>query len=542
MLLRKLNLAPRSVLCFGLFCLLIIGMGLFALRQASALNDAEDFVETTIVPTIQVLGELDKSFVLVRTYNSSLRNPLESEEVNAGALAEITALRASMQDKIKRLSGLLVTPRDKALFDELQASLQAFNGIEEKYLAFINGNDLIGANRFTVTDVRPGIDKVYASIQALIEQGQLKAKGAGDAADAVYLQTRITVTALIVTSLIATVLLAWLYTRSVTVALGQSLEIARRIANNDFSQPIVVKGSDELARLLAALATMQHNLRETITQIGGSSTQLATTAEQMHAVTEDAAQGMVRQNNEIEMAATAVTQMSAAVEEVASNAALACSAANQSSATASSGRRRVDETLGAIGQMVSSVRSTSSDVKRLSVMAVDISKVLEVIRAIAEQTNLLALNAAIEAARAGEAGRGFAVVADEVRALAHRTQVSTQEIEQMISDIQVGTGNAVTSMDLTTEQAEKTLRLAQAAGQALVEITESISQIDERNLLISTAAEEQAQVARAVDRSLISIRDLSMQTAAGSHQTSIVSGELSKLAVSLNGLVEHFRL
>jgi len=304
----------------------------------------------------------------------------------------------------------------------------------------------------------------------------------------------------------------------------------------------VVQGSDELARLLAALATMQHNLRETITQIGGSSTQLATTAEQMHAVTEDAAQGMVRQNNEIEMAATAVTQMSAAVEEVASNAALACSAANQSSATASSGRRRVDETLGAIGQMVSSVRSTSSDVKRLSVMAVDISKVLEVIRAIAEQTNLLALNAAIEAARAGEAGRGFAVVADEVRALAHRTQVSTQEIEQMISDIQVGTGNAVTSMDLTTEQAEKTLRLAQAAGQALVEITESISQIDERNLLISTAAEEQAQVARAVDRSLISIRDLSMQTAAGSHQTSIVSGELSKLAVSLNGLVEHFRL
>jgi methyl-accepting chemotaxis protein len=175
-------------------------------------------------------------------------------------------------------------------------------------------------------------------------------------------------------------------------------------------------------------------------------------------------------------------------------------------------------------------------------MAVDISKVLDVIRAIAEQTNLLALNAAIEAARAGEAGRGFAVVADEVRALAHRTQVSTQEIEQMIGDIQAGTGNAVASMDQTTVQAEKTLRLAEAAGQALAEITESITQINERNLLISTAAEEQAQVAREVDRSLISIRDLSTQTAAGSHQTSIVSAELSKLAVGLHGLVERFRL
>jgi methyl-accepting chemotaxis protein len=428
------------------------------------------------------------------------------------------------------------------VFDELQTSLRAFNGIEEKYLAFISGNDLIGANRFTVTDVRPGIDNVYTSIQALIEQGQLKAKGAGDAADAVYLQTRITVTALIVASLIATVLLAWLYTRSVTVPLGQSLAIARRIANNDFSQSIVVSGSDELARLLAALATMQTNLRETITQIGGSSTQLATTAEQLYAVTEDASQGMIRQNSEIEMAATAVTEMSAAVDEVASNAALASDAANQSSATASSGRSRVDETLGAIGLMVSSVRSTSSEVKHLSVMAVDISKVLDVIRAIAEQTNLLALNAAIEAARAGEAGRGFAVVADEVRALAHRTQVSTQEIETMITGIQSGTSTAAMSMDETTYQAEKTLHLAEAAGQALSEITESILQINERSLLISTAAEEQAAVAREVDRSLISIRDLSTRTAAGSHQTSVVSGELSRLAAGLNGLVERFRL
>ncbi|WP_213938632.1 methyl-accepting chemotaxis protein [Pseudomonas sp. dw_612] len=542
MLLRKLNLAPRSVVCFGLFCLLISGMGLFALRQASALNDAEDFVETTIVPTIQVLGELDKSFVLVRTDNANLRNPLETEEVNTAALAEIAALHASTQDKMKRLSGLIVAARDRAVFDELETMIQAFNAIEEKYLAFINGNDLIGANRFTMTDVRPSIDKVSASVQKLIDLGQLKARQAGEAADTVYLHTQVLVSVLIVISLLATVLLAWLYTRSVTVPLSLSLAIARRIANNDFSQPIAVKGSDELARLLAALATMQANLRETIAQIGGSSTQLATTAEQMFAVTEDASKGMIRQNNEIEMAATAVTEMSAAVDEVASNAALASDAATQSSATASSGRSRVDETLGAIGLMVTSVRSTSSEVKRLSVMAVDISKVLDVIRAIAEQTNLLALNAAIEAARAGEAGRGFAVVADEVRALAHRTQVSTQEIEQMIGNIQTGTSNAVMSMDQTTVQAENTLRLAEAAGQALSEITESIIQINERNLLISTAAEEQAQVAREVDRSLISIRDLSTQTATGSHQTSIVSGELSKLAAGLNGLVERFRL
>lgn len=249
----------------------------------------------------------------------------------------------------------------------------------------------------------------------------------------------------------------------------------------------------------------------------------------MNLGTEDASQGMIRQNSEIEMAATAVTEMSAEVAEVASNAALASDAANQSSATASSGRSRVDETLGAIGLMVSSVRSTSSEVKHLSVMAVDISKVLDVIRA-------------IEAVRAGEAGRGFAVVANEVRALAHRTQVSTQEIETMITGIQSGTSTAAMSMDETTYQAEKTLHLAEAAGQALAEITESVLQINERSLLISTAAEEQAAVAREVDRSLISIHDLSTRTAADSHKTSVVSDELSKLTAGLNGLVERFRL
>ncbi|WP_428846573.1 methyl-accepting chemotaxis protein [Pseudomonas moorei] len=287
---------------------------------------------------------------------------------------------------------------------------------------------------------------------------------------------------------------------------------------------------------------MQANLRGAITQIRDSSTQLAATSEEMHAVTEDASRGLLRQNDEIEMAATAVTEMSSAVDEVANNAVETSKAAAQTSMTAINGRNAVDETVAAINLMVSNVQATSADVKELAMMASDISKVLDVIRAIAEQTNLLALNAAIEAARAGEAGRGFAVVADEVRALAHRTQQSTREIEQMVSSIQTGTSDAVTSMDQTSVQAGKTLSLAQAAGAALVEITESIMHINERNLLIATAAEEQSQVARQVDQSLVSIRELSTQSAAGSHQTSAASGELSMLAVDLNHLVKRFKV
>jgi methyl-accepting chemotaxis protein len=165
-----------------------------------------------------------------------------------------------------------------------------------------------------------------------------------------------------------------------------------------------------------------------------------------------------------------------------------------------------------------------------------------VIRGLADQTNLLALNAAIEAARAGEAGRGFAVVADEVRALAHRTQTSTSEIERMIGNIQGGTVQAVDSMRNSTDRAESTLNIAKGAGLALDTINTAIVEINERNLVIASAAEEQAQVAREVDRNLVNIRDLSTQTAAGAHQTSAASSELSRLAVGLNGMVSKFRV
>ncbi|NWB84318.1 methyl-accepting chemotaxis protein, partial [Pseudomonas gingeri] len=371
MSLRTLNLATRSTLCFGIFCLLITAMGLFSLKQANALNDAEDLVENDVLPTIEALGSLDRNFISIRPYNANLRNTLETEDTKSKSLEALGRLRSSAQEKMKYLSELLIMPEGKVAFAELAINIQAFNAIEDKYLTLIKTNDFAGANTFTATDVLPGLAKVASGINTLIELAQLKAKAAGEAADAVYLDTQVMISLLISTSLIATVLLAWSYTRSVTVPLSQSLAIARRIAGNDLSQPIVIKGSDELAQLLAALATMQANLRETITRIGGSSTQLAATAEQLQAVTEEAARGMVRQDNEIAMAATAVTEMSAAVDEVVSNAAQASAAATTSSVTASSGRRRVDETLGAIGVMVSSVQSTSSDVKKLSVMAVD---------------------------------------------------------------------------------------------------------------------------------------------------------------------------
>lgn len=542
MILRKLNLAPRSALCFGLFCLMIIALGIIALKQAASLNAAEKFVETNVVPSISVLGMIDREFVSIRGSNARLRNPVEPESRKAQAVEDITKTRANIHELISKLGEHIVTPMGKQFFGELSQSYVDYQKVQDQYLSLISSGNLDEAVKLSNEAMRQAADVVEHIIKNLIELNNNKAKKAGEEASHIYEQAQLIVGGFILISTLAAIALALMYTRSVTRPMSQSLAIAERIAKNDLSEVIEVQGHDEVARLMQALKAMQQGLRGTLSLISDSSNQLASTSEEMHAVTEDANKGMLRQNNEVEMAATAVTEMSAAVEEVARNASAASEAANRSNSAALAGRARVDETVQAISLMVANVEDASQEVQGLAVMATDISKVLDVIRAIAEQTNLLALNAAIEAARAGEAGRGFAVVADEVRALAHRTQQSTGEIEQMISSIQKGTGAAVSSMTHTNSQAQRTLETAQGAGSALVEITESIDNITERNVLIATASEEQAQVAREVDRSLVSIRDLSNQASEGSSQTALATSELTKLAVELNRLVKQFHM
>jgi methyl-accepting chemotaxis protein len=541
MILRRLNLAPRSTLCFGLFCLIIVALGLLSLRQATVLNDAEKFIEENVLPSIQLAGSLDREFLSIRGNNARLRNPMELQHRKTKAAADIQQSRSKIAEYLSALDKLIVTPQGRIIFNGLKDSVAAYQSIHNEYLTYVDAGDLDRALISSDGMISAG-DKVVENLKSVITLNTTKALNAGDTADNAFDQTRLLVWIFIGIGVFTTLILAISYTRSLTVPIGESLRIAERIAANNLSQDITVTGSDEASRLIQALATMQNNLRSALTLIGDSSTQLAATAEEMHTVTEDASHNIQRQSNEIDQAATAVTEMSAAVDEVANNAASASKETSQSTIAAMAGRSQVDATLLAINVMVSNVSATSDEVQGLVTMATDIRKVLDVIRAIADQTNLLALNAAIEAARAGDAGRGFAVVADEVRALAYRTQQSTREIEQMISLIQSGTGNAVAAMEQTSFQAQKTLEMATGAGQALLDITASISNINERNLMIAAAAEQQAQVAREVDRGLVSIRDLSNQTTEGSSQTAIATAELTKLAVDLNQLTRKFKV
>ncbi|MCU9211693.1 methyl-accepting chemotaxis protein, partial [Pseudomonas aeruginosa] len=319
------------------------------------------------------------------------------------------------------------------------------------------------------------------------------------------------------------------------------LNCAQTVASGDLTNIIQPSGNDEATRLLDALNSMQGVLLSTLRQIGGTSTQLASAAEELNAVTEEGGRETHRQHLEIEQAATAVTEMSVAIEQVARNAAFTLELTQTSQQNAVNGQRSMEETLASLGVLANEVLSSAQEVEGLADQAQGIGKVLEVIRTIAEQTNLLALNAAIEAARAGDAGRGFAVVADEVRALAHRTSQSTREIEEMIGSIQMGTEKAVKSMQLSNARSQEVLIKAEQASAALESIVENSSEISRQNLQITTATEEQARVARAVDQNILTIRNVSVQTSEGAKQVTAASQSLAELATDLHAMVKKFR-
>ncbi|WP_456362278.1 methyl-accepting chemotaxis protein [Pseudomonas syringae] len=287
---------------------------------------------------------------------------------------------------------------------------------------------------------------------------------------------------------------------------------------------------------------MQDNLRQALGLINQTAVQLGQSSNDVGQITQRSLSETAQQHDEIEQAATAVNEMTVAVEEVASNAVSTSQVSDESQRIAERGNRQVQHTLDTIRTLGQGMQQASTNIGRLAEESQKIGKVLDVIRAIAEQTNLLALNAAIEAARAGDAGRGFAVVADEVRALAGRTQTSTLEIEQMVSTIQNGTQMAVQAMQDGTRQVDDTLQSAQATGQALEGINQSIVAIHERNLVIASAAEEQAQVAREIDRNLINIRDLSVRTSEASSETGRSVNALRGTVGALQDMLGRFRL
>lgn len=540
MWLRRFRLATRMRVCFAAVILTLIGVGAFAMLQSQEIRNASLVVENDALPGIALGDDITLAFTKVRFRALSLLTSTKPDDLPA-LYAAFTAETQEFVAAQEAYRPLITSEHERDLFNTINALYEKYRTLAQQ------GRDALGqgltaqANALVSGDmakVAQDMNKALGELERLNDDAQRVASAAGQKAYDTAL--RITLITIVLAALGAT-LIAHRLTVSIARPITQALECANVITSGDLrSVELDAGGDDEAAQLLRAIVVMRDNLSDTLSSVYQVANQLSSSAEELSVLVASSNTDLQLQNSEIEQAATAITEMSQAVEEVAHNALGASDESRISLNLAKDGQQELDSTMSAIARLDVSVSSASERATQLASNTLEISKVLEVIRSVAEQTNLLALNAAIEAARAGEAGRGFAVVADEVRSLAHRTSTSTMDIERMIVHIQSGTQETVRALSDSSDQAIATRQQADSANTALLGITKTVSNIDERNTLIATACEEQALVAKEVDRSIIRIRDLSIHSAMRSDQTRAASEDLAQIAVDLKQRLDGF--
>ncbi|QDH64734.1 methyl-accepting chemotaxis protein [Pseudomonas azotoformans] len=346
----------------------------------------------------------------------------------------------------------------------------------------------------------------------------------------------------VIVSLLAVAVLSWLIIRMIDSAVRDLNRVLNDLAQRDLTARATYDSKDEFGQISRNLNRMAQEISGVVQEIGNATAQVATAAEESSTVTMQTSQSVEQQRQSTELVATAINQMSATVREVAHSTNDAAQLSQRVNTSTTQGRTEIEGTITLIRQLSGQAEDTALIIGELKQESDGISSVLDVIRGIAEQTNLLALNAAIEAARAGDHGRGFAVVASEVRVLAQKTQESTGNIRQMISNLQSGSDRASSSMQETLGKAQDGARKVERAGELLLEIAEGVASISDRNLQIASAAEEQSAVSEDINRNVNEINDLVIQVSAGAEQTAITSQELARLAEHQQQLVNRFKV
>ncbi|MBD3610325.1 MAG: methyl-accepting chemotaxis protein [Gammaproteobacteria bacterium] len=464
------------------------------------------------------------------------------------ALEEINLYIEGSGSALKRLQvhqekGLLTFEQEEGISQIIELRNNFVADVEK--LVEIHGSDKWSTDSYLIkTEIAPLLSSITDKLDILVNRQKSNIITRSTELMTGIEGTRWFVNSMLFIGLFIGILVAFFNERMITKPLSAAAEAMHDIAagEGDLTCELKVKGQDEIAQLCASFNAFAGKIRVLVSEVAASTAQVASAAEEMSQITAQTTDDVTSQKSQTEQVATAINQMSVTVQEVAQNAMQAMTSAKEADDESAAGGEVVGETINNITSLATEVEHAADVIHDLEKDVESIGMVLDVIRDIAEQTNLLALNAAIEAARAGEQGRGFAVVADEVRTLASRTQDSTQEIQQMIERLQTGASQAVSVMTEGREKAHQSVAQAGKAGESLGKITKMVSTISDMNTMIASSAEQQGTVAEEVNQNVTSITDLSDRTSQSASHMARASEELAKLSGDLRQLVSHFKV
>lgn len=548
-MLNKISLKARLMLLTGIAFILFVLVGVVGLTGINTLNkELEHIYKERMVP----MKTLDDVFAGMTRSRTELLLAMQHEpnseflDMHNHPVAQHTDVILMVQEENRKawmqLDGQKFTPENKRLVDSLKAAADELRieGINSSVQALNNGN-YYRANEIILTKINPALTDIRAVMGQLSESLMAEALNEFVEGELRYKQTVKLFIFVMVLGGALIILLAMRVISSIQNAVDLLRDASEKLASGDTTVRVNYASNDELRAIAVGFNNMSERFQTALHDVDRSSEQLAAASEETSVVTVNTSESMRKQQSEISQVATAMNEMHATASEVARSASLAADAAHHADEEAIVGRDVSLQTIDAIESLASAVEHATGVIESLAKDSEEIGSVLDVIRSIAEQTNLLALNAAIEAARAGEAGRGFAVVADEVRTLASRTQKSTQEINDMVERLQRGASQAVDAMETGRTQARAGVEQTLKTTACLESIVKAISTINDMNVQIASAAEEQSAVSEEITRSVVAINDLTNETTDGALQTTEASQEVARLANALQDLLSHFK-